>query len=79
VSLPTFSCSGMTCTFDGSGSTDDSGIVAYEWRSNGNLLKTVPVFTIDFKTARTRTWTLTVRDAQGLEDTASITFTVPAP
>ena len=27
----TYTCSGLTCTFDGSGSTDDVGITSYSW------------------------------------------------
>src|SRR5690606_15282266 len=27
----TFSCSGLACTFNGTGSTDDNGITTYSW------------------------------------------------
>jgi PKD repeat protein len=80
VAVPTVSCQGMTCTFDGTASTDDVGITAYEWRPGGPaIISTQPVFTYTFSSARTRTWTLTVRDGGGLSHTASVTFTVPQP
>jgi PKD repeat protein len=80
VAVPAVTCSGLTCTFDGTASTDDVGIVAYEWRPGGpSIISTQPVFTYTFSAGRTRTWTLTVRDAGGLSHTASVTFTTPAP
>jgi PKD repeat protein len=80
VSRPAVTCVGMTCTFDGRGSTDDVGIVAYEWHAGEpSIISTQPVFSYTFIAARTRTWSLVVRDAGGLSHSASVTFTVPGP
>ena len=80
VARPTVTCSGMTCTFDGRGSTDDVGITAYEWYPGGpSIISSQPVFAFTFSAGRTRTWSLTVRDGGGLSSSASVTFTVPAP
>ena len=32
----TYSCAGLTCTFDGTGSTDDRGIASYAWEFGDN-------------------------------------------
>ena len=80
MSVPVVSCSGYTCTFDGSGSTDDNGIVTYEWRPAGpSVISTEAVWSMTFTAGRTRTWTLTVIDGTGQSDVESVTFTVPAP
>ena len=58
----TYSCSGLTCSFDGSSSFDDSGIVSYEWSfGDGGSGSDV---TIDhtYAAAGTYTVTLTVTD-----------------
>lgn len=79
VALALVSCSGYTCTFDASGSSDNRGVVAYEWRPGGpSIISTQPVWSMTFQSARTRTWSLTVRDAAGLEDVETFSFTVPA-
>jgi len=68
---------GQTCTFDGTGSTDDVGVVAYEWRGPaGGLLSTLPVFTRHFDGLGDRTWSLTVRDEGGLSNSKTFTFTI---
>ncbi len=69
--------SGRRCTFDARGSTDDQGIIAYEWRNaKGALLSTQPLVSKIFPSVQTLTGSLTVRDAGGLSDTRSFTFTV---
>ncbi|MEQ1690066.1 MAG: PKD domain-containing protein [Gemmatimonas sp.] len=80
VAVVLVSCSGLTCTFDGRGSTDDAGIVAYEWR-DGEVtpVSTQAIWTKTLKVSGTRTWTLTVRDAGGLSNVKSFTFTAPTP
>jgi subtilisin family serine protease len=77
VSVPTVNCvAGGVCNFDGSGSTDDAGIVAYEWRTEGGAVaSTQAVWAATFKVHKTRTWTLTVTDGGGLSDTKPVTFT----
>jgi PKD repeat protein len=80
VARPVANCSGMTCTFDARASTDDVGVVGYEWHPGGpSIISTQAVWTMTFTGAKTRTWTLTVRDAGGLSHTQSVTFSVPAP
>ena len=69
----TFSCSDLTCSFDATSSTDDRGIVSYEWDLNkypGPFASGATV-TATYPHAGTRNVTLTVRDAEGL--TSSIT------
>jgi len=78
VAVPAVSCVGMTCTFDGTGSTDDVGVVAYEWRNaQGGLMSTQAVFTWTFSVVTTRTWSLVVRDGGGLSNTVFFPVTTP--
>jgi subtilisin family serine protease len=79
VAVPAVSCGGTTtCTFDGRGSTDDQGVVAYEWRNVGNkVISTASVFNRRFdRVGKQLTWTLIVRDAAGLSSSKKFTFTV---
>lgn len=67
-----------TCTFDGSGSTDDGGIVSYTWkRGNGTLLGSGVTLTYSFATAGPKTMILEVRDGGGLTGSQTKAFTVP--
>jgi len=72
---------GDICTFDGSGSTDDVGIVTYTWRSSNVTLpvKYAPVIMRDCSSAY-EPWTewLIVEDAGGLVDSTS-RVVEPAP
>jgi subtilisin family serine protease len=79
VAVVSVSCPGAsTCTFDGTSSTDDHGIVSYQWKDQaGNVLSTAATFTKIFREAGARSaWSLTVRDAGGLFNTKSFGFTV---
>ncbi|MFN8573816.1 MAG: hypothetical protein U0132_17295 [Gemmatimonadaceae bacterium] len=78
VAVPLVTCvPGRRCTFDARGSTDDQGIVAYEWRNaKGALLSTQPLISKVFPSAQTVAGSLTVRDAGGLSDTKNFTFTI---
>lgn len=76
----TVSCGGnFTCTLDGRISTDDQGIVAWDWdlgkfpgpTGSGSLL------TVVYAHSGPRTVTLTVRDANGLTSSKTLTFQVP--
>ena len=62
--------------FTGSNSTDDAGIVSYVWDfgDGSGSNETNPVYT--YTTAGTYNATLTVTDAEGLMDTATVTITV---
>ena len=76
VANPVVTCSpGLTCTMDGRGSTDDHGIVTYEWRSTGGtLISTQALLTRSFNKPGPHSWTLTVKDAAGLSDSKSVSF-----
>ncbi|MFN0179969.1 MAG: S8 family serine peptidase [Gemmatimonadales bacterium] len=78
VAAVVVTCGATSCTFNGSGSTDDLGIVAYEWRPCPTcaILNTNAIWSMNLS-PNTRTWSLTVRDAGGLQDVESFTFTVP--
>jgi PKD repeat protein len=70
---------GDTVTFDGSGSTDDVGVVNYTWTFTYDdevrtLYGVAPTF--DFDIAGTYTVTLTVTDGAGLTDTDTVSITV---
>ncbi len=74
----TWSCTGLTCSFDGTGSSDPDGTVAsYRWSlSNGTSVGTAATFTRTFPSARTFTLTLTVTDNNGATNSVTQTITV---
>ena len=74
----TVSCSGLTCTLDGTSSSDDGGIVAYTWDLGKfpEPTATGGVVTVTYPHEGSRTVTLTVRDASGLTSSATQTFEV---
>jgi len=74
----TASCNAShSCTFT-STSTDDVGIVAYEWkRPNGVILGNTSVITASFPSAGARPIILTVTDGGGLTGTITKTINVP--
>jgi len=75
----TFSCSGMTCAFDASGSTDDSAIVNYSWDyGDGNIGSGVTA-NYTYAAAGTYTVTLTVTDDTSAADSTSHAVTVSEP
>ena len=63
----TSSCSGLTCTFDGRGSSDiDGSVVAYAWSfGDGNQSSATATASHTFVTAGTYTVTLVVTDDDG--------------
>jgi probable HAF family extracellular repeat protein len=79
VAAFTVTCPTLQCTFDGSSSTDDAGIVKYTWSwGNGRSEShSTPVSKNTFASAGTYCVTLTVTDAQGL--TGSVTKSVQVP
>lgn len=68
----------LTCTLDGTSSTDDQAIVSYEWTvpSLGLVVGTGPVFTATAPNPWTGEITLTVTDSGSLTDSATETITV---
>jgi serine protease len=73
----TFSCTGLSCTFDGSGSTDDGGILGYVWDfGDGQSDNTGAVVQHAYASGGTFTVSLMVTDSEGQSDTASLTVTV---
>lgn len=77
VAAFTDSCNGLTCAFDGQGSTDDVGITAWKWTNgNGTVLATTPTFSRTFRRATTFDLTLTVTDGGGLSNSITRTIVV---
>jgi serine protease len=72
----TFTCSGLTCTFDGSGSTDDVGITSYGWNFGDGLSGSGAVVSHSYGATGTFTVDLTVTDGGGNTDTESKSVTV---
>ena len=76
----TFTCTDLTCDFDGTGSSDDVGIVSYSWTdSGGGVIGTTATFTHTFASAGSEDITLTVTDGGGLSDSDTQTVTVTDP
>lgn len=72
----TFSCSGLTCSFNGSGSSDDNGISSYAWNfgDGGSGSGVTPSRT--YAAAGTYSVTLTVTDTIGQTGTQTRSVTV---
>ncbi len=67
---------GTTVAFDAQGSTDNAGLVSYEWDFGDGTTATGMTTTHVYPTPGTYTVTLTVRDAADNTDTHTITVTV---
>jgi subtilisin family serine protease len=74
----TYSCTpSFLCTFDGTSSTDDNGIVTYNWKSpSGATLATGPTLTRQFSGPKTFNLALQVVDGGGLSDQVTKTVVV---
>jgi serine protease len=72
----TFSCSGLTCTFNGSGSTDDNGISSYSWTFGDGASGSGASTSRTYAAGGTYTATLTVRDTANQANSTSRTVTV---
>jgi len=66
----------LEVAFTGSNSTDDAGIVSYEWILNGNVISENPDFTYTFNEEGSYEVSLTVTDAQGLTDKKTVIIKV---
>ena len=70
TAVATASCTGLTCSFNGTGSSDPDGTVAsYAWNFGDGSTGTGATPTHGYATAGTYTYTLTVTDNQGLAST----------
>jgi len=69
----------LQVSFTGSGSTDDSGIVGYSWDFGDGFTSDIDDPAHTFTEPGEYTVTLTVEDAEGLTDSATVTITVSEP
>lgn len=67
---------GIAASFDGSGSSDNVGIVSYEWDFGDGTTGTGKTTTHTYANKGIHTVTLTVKDAAGNAGTSSLTVTV---
>jgi subtilisin family serine protease len=76
----TSSCSGLTCSFNGSGSTDTDGTIAsYAWSFGNGASGSGATTSQTYATGGTYTVTLTVTDNAGATGTRTQQVTVTAP
>jgi serine protease len=78
----TYTCSGLTCTFDGSGSTDDAGITNHSWNFGNGLSGSGAVVSMSYGASGTFMVVLTVTDTANQTDSVSksvIVSSVGAP
>jgi serine protease len=72
----TFSCSGLSCTFNGTGSTDDHGINNYAWNFGDTQSGSGAIVSHTYASAGTYTVVLTVTDTAAQTDVDSKSVTV---
>ena len=73
----TYSCTGLTCTFDASGSSDDVGIASYNWSFvEGPRSTTAATITQTFSSAGSWVVSLNVTDTIGQTGSTSQTIDV---
>jgi PKD repeat protein len=74
-----FACTDLTCDFDGSLSTDDGSITAYDWQLGDGATATGVTTTHTYAATGTYSVTLTVTDDAGLSGSATQDVSVTAP
>ena len=74
----TFSCTLLTCTFDGSGSTDNNGISSYAWNFGDGQSGSGAAVSHTYASGGTFTVVLTVTDTAAQTDNESHSVTVTA-
>jgi serine protease len=72
----TFTCTGLTCSFDGRESTDDRGIASWTWNFGNGTTATGSTASRTFASAATYNVILTVRDTAGQATSRTQTITV---
>jgi serine protease len=72
----TFSCSSLTCSFNGSSSTDDNGISSYSWTFGDGTTGSGATVSKTYSAAGTYSVTLTVRDTINQSGTKTQSVTV---
>jgi serine protease len=72
----TFTCSGLTCSFDGRGSTDDRGITSWTWSFGNGATATGSTASRTYASTASYSVTLTVRDTIGQATSRTQTVTV---
>ena len=81
VAAFTQACTPRSCRLDASASTDDHGIVSYQWSAGSSGRPAATGITVNrrFSTSWPNSWqeTLTVTDAQGLSHSVTQTVTIP--
>jgi len=76
----TYSCTDLSCSFDGTGSSDPDGTIAsYAWNFGDGTTGTGATANKTYASAGTRTVTLTVTDNAGATGSQSQSVTVTAP
>jgi hypothetical protein len=78
----TYSCTAsLFCSFDGSGSTDDRGILAWVWTVDGQKIGVLQskFIGVQFNAPQTIDLTLTVTDTRGITDSITQTVVVGQP
>lgn len=75
----TVSCTNLTCSFNGTGSTDDKGIASYAWAFGDGSNGSGATVSKSYSAAGSYTAALTVTDTVSQTHTKSQTVTVTAP